>query len=246
MAAIGEGGSDDRELLAIVVARNEAATIDAVLGGLPTTIEGHPLRRVVVDDGSTDQTATIARANAAEVISHPVGLGLGAALRTGLEFACHSRVDAALYIDGDGEYDPCQAARVLGPILAGHADYVLGSRFLGSRDGMAWHRALFNRWLSRLVGLLTGVHTTDAQTGYRAFSARAVQSARIRHDYNSAQVLTLSLWGAGIDPVEVPIDYRRRAHGRSFIRHGEYLRRVTPAIVAEWRESRLRRRALAR
>lgn len=246
MVAIGDGWGGDRELLAIVVARNEEATVGAVLAGLATTIEDRPLRRIVVDDGSTDQTATIARANGAEVISHPVGLGLGAALRTGLDRARERRVDAALYIDGDGEYDPRQAARLLDPILAGRADYVLGSRFLGSRDGMAWHRALFNRWLSRLVGLLTGVHTTDAQTGYRAFSARAIECARIRHDYNSAQVLTVSLWGAGIDPIEVPIDYRRRAHGRSFIRHGEYLRRVTPAIAAEWRESRLRRRALGR
>jgi len=243
VAAVGKGSEDGRELLAIVVARNEVATIGPVLAGLPTTVEGHPLRRLVVDDGSTDQTAAVARANAAEVITHPVGLGLGAALRSGLDLARERGVDAAIYLDGDGEYDPRQAARLLGPILAGRADYVLGSRFLGSRIGMAWHRALFNRWLSQLVGLLTSVHTTDAQTGYRAFSARAVECARIRHDYNSAQVLTLSLWGVGIDPIEVPIDYQRRAHGKSFIRHGEYLRRVAPALLAEWRESRLRRRA---
>jgi hypothetical protein len=126
-------------------------------------------------------------------------------------------------------------------VLEGRADYVLGSRFLGTRTGMAAHRSLTNRALSALMGTITGVPTTDAQTGFRAFSARALEVARIRHDYNHAQVLTLALWGAGIDPVEVPISYRRRAHGRSFVRHGEYVRRVGPAMVAEWRVARARR-----
>ena len=83
---------------------------------------------------------------------------------------------------------------------------------------------------------------SDAQSGYRAFSARALASARIRHDYNYAQVLTLSLWGAHIEPVEVPVSYRRRTSGRSFVRYPEYLARVAPAIWREWRYSRQTRR----
>ena len=79
---------------------------------------------------------------------------------------------------------------------------------------------------------------SDAQSGYRAFSARALAAARISHDYNYAQVLTLSLWGARIEPVEVPISYRRRTSGRSFVRYPEYLARVAPAIWREWRASR--------
>ena len=88
---------------------------------------------------------------------------------------------------------------------------MLGSRFLGRRDGMSWHRTLANRTTSALVGFLIETVTSDAQTGYRAFSASLATAARIRHDYNYAQVLTLSLWGAGIDALEVPIGYRRRA-----------------------------------
>ena len=87
--------------------------------------------------------------------------------------------------------------------------------------------------------------TSDGQTGYRAFSARALAAARIAHDYNYAQVLTLSLWGAGIEPVEVPIRYRRRASGRSFVRYPEYLARVAPAVWREWRAARASRRASA-
>ncbi len=89
---------------------------------------------------------------------------------------------------------------------------------------------------------MLGTVTSDAQTGCRAFSARALAAARIRHDYNYAQVLTIALWGAGIDAVEVPIDYRRRATGRSFVRYPEYLARVAPAVWREWRAARASRR----
>ena len=107
---------------------------------------------------------------------------------------------------------------------------------------MSWHRTLANRATSALLGLMLGTVTSDGQTGYRAFSARALAAARIRHDYNYAQVLTLSLWGAGIEPVEVPISYRRRTSGRSFVRYPEYLARVAPAVWREWRAARASRR----
>ena len=86
-----------------------------------------------------------------------------------------------------------------------------------------------------------GTVISDGQTGYRAFSARALAAAAIRHDYNYAQVLTLSLWGAGIDPVEVPISYRRRTNGSSFVRYPEYFARVAPALWRQWRASRTAR-----
>ena len=83
---------------------------------------------------------------------------------------------------------------------AGAPTTCTGSRFLGAtRTGMTWHRTLANRATSALLGTLLHTVVTDGQTGYRAFSARALAAARIRHDYNYAQVLTLSLWGAGID-----------------------------------------------
>ncbi len=169
------------------------------------------------------------------MVSHPESRGVGAALRTGLAHAREAAYAAAVYLDGDGEYDGSDFERMLDPVVRGRAEYVLGSRFLGERRGMAWHRSLTNRALSAIVGTLIGTVVTDGQTGYRAFGRRALRAAEIRHDYNSAQVLTLSLWGAGIQPFEVPISYRRRAAGRSFVRYPEYLRRVTPAVWRAWR-----------
>lgn len=219
----------------IVIARDEEPAIRRVVAGLPGEACGLALDVLVVDDGSRDRTAGLARAAGARVVSHGEPRGAGAALRTGLDLAREDGYAAAVHIDGDGEYDPADVEAVLRPVARGQAEYVLGSRFLGRREGMAWHRSLANRLGSRLLGLLIGTPITDAQTGYRALGARALAFAEIAHDYNAPQVLTLSLWGAGIHPVEVPIFYRRRAAGRSFVRYPEYLRRVPPAVWRAWR-----------
>jgi hypothetical protein len=231
--------------LAIAVARDEEAAVGDVLAGLPGEACGLPVDVLLVDDGSRDATPAIGRACGARVVSHGRSRGLGAALRTGLELARDEGYAAAVYLDGDGEYDSADFARVLSPVTRGRADYVLGSRFLGAREGMSWHRNLANRATSALLGFLMETVTSDGQSGYRAFSARALAHARIRHDYNYAQVLTLSLWGAGIGAVEVPIGYRRRRNGRSFVRYPVYLRRVAPAVWREWRSSRKARAASA-
>jgi glycosyltransferase involved in cell wall biosynthesis len=230
----------------VVVARDEEPRLGAVLDRLPATACGLAVDVLVVDDGSADGTARVARERGAKVISHERSLGLGAGLRSGLEHARDAGYDAAVYLDGDGEYDAAELPRVLEPVARGRADYACGSRFLGSREGMAWHRALANRAVSAVVGALVGgAVITDAQSGYRAFSARALAHARIAHDYNYAQVLTLSLWGAGIDLVEIPISYRRRAGGRSFVRYPEYLARVAPAVWRQWRTSKKARTSSA-
>jgi hypothetical protein len=234
--------------LAIVVARDEEAAIGPVLSALPPEACGLPVDVLLVDDGSRDATPDIGRGLGARVVSHPASRGLGAALRTGLEVARDEGYSAAVYIDGDGEYDPADFARVLEPVARGRADYVLGSRFLGGRaglGGMRLHRELANRVTSAALGFLVQTVTSDGQTGYRALSARALAAARVAHDYNYAQVLTLSLWGQGIEPVEVPIRYRRRTSGRSFVRYPEYLARVAPAVWREWRAARASRRTIA-
>jgi hypothetical protein len=237
----------NRRCLALVVARDEEPRIGEVLARLPSRACGMAVDALVVDDGSRDRTAEIARAAGAVVIGHEASRGLGAALRTGLSHAREAGYEAVVYLDGDGEYDAAELPRLLYPVVRGRADYVLGSRFLGDRRGMSWHRTLANRATTSLVATLMGgaVHT-DGQTGYRAFSRRATEAAEIGHDYNYAQVLTLSLWGAGIEPVEVPISYRRRSAGRSFVRYPEYLVRVAPALWRQWRASKAARAASPR
>jgi glycosyltransferase involved in cell wall biosynthesis len=224
-------------LVIVIPARNEAATIRDVITNVPRDelcAQGWHPSVVVVDDGSSDGTVALARAVGAEhVISHPSSLGLGAALRSGLTEARRLRARAAVYIDADGEYDPRLMPRLLGPIATGEADYVLASRFQGPRKGMRQSRAIGNRGFTLLTSALCGRWLTDAQTGYRAFSGRALERAQIVHDYNYAQMLTLNLLRKRMRMVEVPGTYQARGTGQSFIRPLEYCRRVLPAIVAE-------------
>jgi hypothetical protein len=229
--------------LAVVPAKDEARVIGSIVARIPRHACGMAVDTLVIDDGSRDDTAAIARDAGVEVMSNPSPRGLGAAVRQGLEAARDRGYDAAVYLDGDGEYDPAEFERVLEPVARGRADYVVGSRFVGDRDGMVWHRNLANRAASALLGTLMGTVVSDGQSGYRAFSARALAEARIRHDYNYAQVLTLSLWGAGIYPVEVPITYKRRRWGRSFVSYPEYFVRVVPALWREFRQARKQKAA---
>jgi glycosyltransferase involved in cell wall biosynthesis len=219
----------------VIPAKDEEATIGGLLDGISKVVlAGHELAPIVVDDGSTDATAVIARRRGATVVSHPRNRGLGAAVRTGLRAAVETDAIAVAYLDADLEYSPEDIPRLLEPILAGRADYVLGSRFLGGVRGMRLYRRVGNFAFTALLSALTGRRMTDGQTGMRAFSPEAAESAEIVHDYNYAQVLTLDLLRKGFRLEEVPIRYRIREHGESFIRWS-YPAKVLPAI---WRELR--------
>ena len=204
----------------IVPSHNEADNLPDTLAAVPR--EADPdMKIIVVDDGSTDGTADVARRHGADVvISHGRNRGLGAALRTGLAAANAMNARAAVYIDADGEYPPAQIPDLLKPIEDGEADYVLGSRYLGTRRislRQSFLRLAGNIVFTALLSLATGRRITDGQTGFRAFSRRALECAEIVHDYNYAQVLTLDLLKKGMRMREVPISYRLRSNGKSFI-----------------------------
>jgi uncharacterized membrane protein YbhN (UPF0104 family) len=225
-----EGSKDIQPLVYVIPALNEAKNLPAVLDGIRSSAPEAVV--VVVDDGSTDETAAVAERLGAVVVRHERNRGLGAALRTGLAAARDLRPRAVVYLDADGEYDPREASRLLAPIERGETDYVLGSRFKGRVEGMTWSRRLANRGFSALLSLLAGRWISDGQTGFRAFSGRAASVAEIIHDYNYAQVLTLDLLHKGMRITEAPITYRRRRSGRSFI-SPRYLWRVPLGMARE-------------
>jgi hypothetical protein len=223
----------ERPLAVIIPAHDEAATLPSVLSAIPRD-ELDEVRVIVVDDGSQDGSADIAeRCGADVVVRHERNRGLGAALRSGLAAARSINARSAVYLDADGEYDPREIPHLLAPIVSGEADYVLGSRYLGGRpEGQTWRRRLGNAAFTALLSVLAGRRITDGQTGFRAFSRRALEVAEIVHDYNYAQVLTLDLLRKGMRLHEVPISYRRRRAGRSFVGVA-YLWRVPVGIARE-------------
>ena len=230
--AVEDVPEGDKPLAVIVPAYNESENLPATLSRMPRS-QLPNMRIIVVDDGSTDGSGNIARRHGADiVVSHPVNLGLGAALRTGLGAAREMDARAAVYVDADGEYPPEQIPELLAPIKSGEADYVLGSRFMGTRERQPLLRMIANRVFTALLCLASGRHITDGQTGFRAFSRRALECAEIIHDYNYAQVLTLDLLKKGMRLKEVPISYRFRTKGKSFIGI-KYLWRVPVGMLRE-------------
>jgi glycosyltransferase involved in cell wall biosynthesis len=214
-------------------AHNEAASVAGVIRRVPSEVMGHPVVGVVVDDGSTDDTARLAAAAGARVVALERNRGLGAAVRAGLEDGVEAGAAAVAFCDADGEYAPEELETMVAPILRGDADYVVGSRFAGRIDRMLPHRRFGNRLLTRLVGFTSRTKVTDGQSGYRALSYDAARSAEIVHNFNYAQVLTLDLIAKGFRYAEVPISYHFRTTGRSFVRPVGYLRKVLPAIYRE-------------
>ena len=223
----------DAPVVLFMPAHDEAASVGGLVRRVPAAVENRRVVCLVVDDGSTDGTAAVAEAAGARVIRLPTNGGLGAAVRCGLAEASALGAAAVAFCDADGEYAPEELATLVAPILGGRADYVVGSRFAGRIDAMRPHRRVGNLVLTQVLSVVARRRLTDGQSGYRALSASAAASAEIIHDFNYAQVLTLDLLAKGYRYAEVPISYRFRTTGRSFVRLGRYLRRVVPAVHRE-------------
>ncbi|MCB0996413.1 MAG: glycosyltransferase family 2 protein, partial [Acidimicrobiales bacterium] len=223
----------DGPIVLFFPAHDEEHTVADVAARAPRNVGGRDVRVVVVDDGSTDETATRALEAGAEVVGFPENRGLGAAVRRGIEhsLAAHDP-SVVVFCDADGEYAPEELGRMVEPILSGRAHYVVGSRFTGRIDRMLAHRRFGNRVLTAGLRWVARRPITDGQSGYRALHRDAAAEAWIAHDYNYAQVLTLDLVGRGFVYHEVPISYGFRTQGRSFVRLGRYLRCVIPAVHA--------------
>lgn len=206
------------ELLAIVPAYNEEATVGAVVAELRARAPF--LDVLVVDDGSTDATAERAIAAGALLISHDSNRGIGATVRTGMEYALREGYRTAVQVDGDGQHDPSQVYAVLAPIVAGKADVVVGSRFLGA-EGYSPPR-LRRAGMSVLAGAVrsaTGLTVTDTTSGFRAMNRRALAFlvSNYSEDYAETEALVL-MNRAGLTFTEVPVTMRKRAAGASSIR----------------------------
>ena len=172
----------------------------------------------MVDDGSGDRTAELAAGAGATVLSVAANRGLGAAVRTGLAAAVERGAAAVAFCDADGEYDPAELERLVGPDPEGRADYVVGSRFAGQIRRMLPHRRLGNLALTGLLRFVARAPIGDGQSGFRALSAAAAADAEIVHDYNYAQVLTLDLLAKGYRYRRSRSATSSATTGRSFVR----------------------------
>jgi len=205
----------DQVVLSVVIpCYNEVSTARALL----ERVRSVPLRLevIVVDDGSTDGTRELLKRLEEEglidqLVMHEKNAGKGAALRTGFAKATG---DVVVVQDADLEYDPHELPLLLAPILAGQADAVYGSRFLGGphRVLFFWH-SVGNRLLTLLSNMFTDVNLTDMETCYKMVRRELLQSLPLSADrFGIEPELTARLAQSGARIYELPISY----HGRSY------------------------------
>lgn len=156
-------------------------------GAIRSTLEAlmdHDYAFVVVDDGSKDQTWKIVNTYPVFALRHPINLGQGAALQTGMTFALQQGAEILVHFDADGQHQAGDIPTLLEPLLNGEADVVLGSRFLRKEDIRAIPplKRLLLRGAVLVNGILTGVWLSDAHNGFRAFSRDAAQAIRLREN----------------------------------------------------------------
>jgi len=192
----------------VIPAFNEATTLQGVIAGVQACG-----MVVVVDDASGDATARIAAEAGVAVLRHPINLGQGAALQTGIDYALARGADVIVTFDADGQHRPGDVLRLVEALQRSHADFALGSRFLGnSQETVPPMRRLLLRAATIFTRMTTGLAVSDAHNGLRAMTARGARSIRLYQNRmaHASEILD-QIAVSGLSYVEVPvtIDYTR-------------------------------------
>lgn len=234
-----------RDLLVVVPAWNEEAAVGAVVREVHAV---HPDAEVlVVDDGSEDDTAGEAHRAGATVLRLPVNLGVGGAMRTGYRYAARQGHKVVVQVDGDGQHDPAEIARLLDALDG--ADVVIGARFAGKGDyEVKGPRRLAMRMLAFSLSRIAGTRLTDATSGFRALNRAAIElfAAEYPAEYLGDTVEALVIAArAGLRIRQVPVVMRPRETGtasQSAVRATIYLLRAGLVLGL----ARIRRRPVVR
>jgi len=205
------------KIIACVPAYDEERTIAKVLVRASHHVDG----LVVVDDGSEDDTGAIAERLGALVIRHGQNLGKGIALRDCFDWAKKNDVDVVVTLDADGQHDPDEIPSLINPILAGEADIAIGCR--SSRPpGMTSQRRVAQKTLDALTGVKESGALVDSQSGFRAYSKRAVTSLEVSEwgmGVESEMLLNAKKAGLSICQVPVHMEYGAEAKRRNPLVH---------------------------
>jgi glycosyltransferase involved in cell wall biosynthesis len=205
------------KILVIVPAYNEEENLPGVIADLREHLPAADV--LVVNDGSRDATAGVARELGVKVTSLPFNLGIGGAVQTGYRYALRHGYDIAVQFDGDGQHLAREVGKLLDPVMGGTADLVVGSRFLNEGDYRApVLRRSGMRVFSSILSWILGKRVTDTTSGFRACNRRVIEffSRTYPEDYPEVEALVL-LHKAGYGIAERAVAMRRRSGGKSSI-----------------------------
>lgn len=210
-------------VLVIVPAHDEAESLPRTLAEVRHAAPGVDL--LVVDDGSRDGTAEVARALGVPVLRHPVNLGVGGALQTGFRYAVREGYDVGVQVDADGQHDPRFLAAVVAPVAEGRCDVSIGSRYVtrsGYRAPLARRAGMVV--FAGLVRLALRQRIADTTSGFRAYARPVMEvcQGEFPADFPDAPLL-IALARRGFRLLEVPVEMRERTAGQSFYTLGKSL-----------------------
>jgi len=210
--------SVEQKVVVVMPAYNAAKTIRMTYAELPRDVVDLV---IVVDDGSSDETARIARDLGLELFLHDRNYGYGANQKTCYREALAAGADIVVMVHPDYQYDPTLLPEIIRPIQEGRADVVLGSRLLGSdpvRQGMPRWKYVANRFLTRLENLMFGLHLSEYHTGYRAYDRGALDAVNLEMNSDNFifdQEIIAQFVSAGSRVAEVPVPTRYFAQASS-------------------------------
>ena len=204
--------------LVLIPAYNEEASLSVLLAQVHEQLPG--ARVAVVDDGSADGTAQVARDCGARVLRHPCNLGVGPAVQTGIRYALECGFDFLLRLDADGQHPPSEALHLIEAMLRQPTDLVVGTRYgTGSTYHGNWFRRTVLKGLALFVSLICRKRITDPTSGFWLISRPLLHCFAIHYpaDYPEAEAIAL-LRRQGFSLEEVPVAFRPRQAGESSIR----------------------------
>ena len=222
----------------VIAAYNEEGGIGPVISSLPTTACGLATATIVVADGCADGTVAEARDHGAIVCDVPVNRGQGAALRLGYRIAREGGARYIVTTDADGQYNPAEIDALLAPVVAGEADFVTGSRRLGSEETRDPVRRLGVRVFAVTISALTGQKISDTTFGLRAMRAEVTGAVRLDQQQYQAAELLIGVMSRGYRVAELPGTIHRRKVGESKKGHNAVYGLHFGAVIARtwWRE----------
>lgn len=233
------------KLVVTIPAQNEEKTIARVVTGVPRSLPGiDEIEVLVLDDESTDRTAELAAEAGAGVITVYGRPGLGKLFQAGVEAAMRRGADLLVNIDGDGQFDPADIARLIEPLLADEADFVTCSRFKNAefRPHMPAMKYWGNWAVVKIVNAICGgSRFTDVSCGFRAFSRDALYRMTLFGKYTYTQECFIDLFAKGVRILEVPLRVRGvREHGQSRVASSiwRYATNTGPIILRAMRDIR--------
>ena len=204
------------QIYCVIPAYNEEKNIESVIKQVKPLVD----KVVVVDDGSSDQTAKLAAGANVVLLKQIINRGQGAALRTGTEYCLNNGADIIVHFDADGQFLSQDIKNIIEPIKIGQAEVVFGSRFLGAEPKlpMPGFKKYFIMPLAKAVNkIFFGVNLTDPQSGFRAMSAAAAKRISWRQDRMAhCSEIMFSVKKNGLKVKEVPIAVVYQRFGQNF------------------------------